>query len=197
MEKIYTIGYSNHSIEEFVERLQKHDINAVADVRSVPYSKWQPRFNRDNLIRELKKQGIKYVFLGRELGARSEDPKCYDNEGRVRYSKLAETEEFRSGIKRVMEGRQRMRIALMCAEKDPLDCHRTILVARELVNRSSVVEHILDTGKIETHERVVERMKQKHGSQLSLLPEDEAYDEAYSEQEKQIAYMDEEYKARV
>ena len=134
--KIFTIGHSTHEFKRFVALLKHHGIGAVADVRSTPYSRWQPQFNREELTDALKKHGISYVFMGKELGARSDDPDCYD-QGRVQYRRLAGTELFRSGIDRVLDGAHRMSIALMCAEKDPLECHRTILVARELVSSGS------------------------------------------------------------
>lgn len=115
--EVLTIGHSNHSIEKFVELARLHGVSAVVDVRSAPYSRFNPQFNRDAFADALKQQGIAYVFLGRELGARSNDRSCYDN-GRVQYRRLAETETFRSGIEQVLSGAQALRIALMCAEKE-------------------------------------------------------------------------------
>ena len=186
---IFTIGHSTHELERFVELLKQHRIGAVADVRSMPYSRWQPQFNREKLSVALNADGIAYVFLGKELGARSDDPACYAN-GRVQYRRLARTALFRSGIQRVLDGSQRMSIALMCAEKDPLDCHRTILVARELVDLDKDVHHILADGKLEEQQAAMKR--------LGLLQEDlfrtpeELEDKAYAEQERKIAYVDEE-----
>ena len=190
---IFTIGHSTHELERFVELLKQHRIGAVADVRSMPYSRWQPQFNRDKLSVALKADGIAYVFLGKELGARSDDPACYAN-GRVQYRRLARTALFRSGIQRVLDGSQRMSIALMCAEKDPLDCHRTILVARELVDLDKDVHHILADGKLEEQQAAKKRLCER----LGLLQEDlfrtpeELEDKAYAEQERKIAYVDEE-----
>src|ERR1700704_3164996 len=118
-EAVYTIGHSTHSIEKFVELLGRAQITAVSDVRSRPYSRMNPQFNRENLKQSLSANGIKYVFLGKELGARSEDHSCYRN-GQVQYDLLARTDLFKQGIERILEGTQKYRVALMCAEKEPL-----------------------------------------------------------------------------
>src|ERR1700730_12916411 len=103
---IYTIGHSKHPIERFVALLQQHGIDALADVRSTPYSRFNPQFNREKLQASLAAAGIRYVFLGEELGARSKDASCYDEEGRVSYAKLAQTAPFRAGIERLLTGMQ-------------------------------------------------------------------------------------------
>ena len=191
--KVFTVGHSTHALEDFVSLLKQHGVDAVADVRSVPYSRWQPQFNRENLAEALKFQGIAYVFLGKELGARSDDPQCYEN-GRVQYRSLAETSLFQSGIKRVRDGSRHKRIALMCAEKDPLDCHRTILVTRELVASGVDVTHILENGSLEPHDETMKRLSEQlrlPAQDLFLTP-DELEDRAYAAQEQRIAYVDEE-----
>lgn len=185
---IFTVGHSAHEIAYFTDLLAQHDIEAVADVRSAPYSRRHPQFNRDALKEALRANGIAYVFLGKELGARSKDPACYAN-GRVQFPKLANTALFRSGIKRVLEGSQQMRIALMCAEKEPLACHRTLLVARELVRRGSEINHILADGTLETHRDAMNRLCRQLGIAEDLLrsPEEMEHD-AYAAQEEKIAY---------
>src|SRR6476620_8598881 len=119
-ELVFTIGHSTHSLERFIELLRVANVNAVGDVRSSPYSRFNPQFSQNNLKDALKQHGIVYVFLGRELGARSADPACYSN-GRVVYSRLAKTTLFQSGLQRIRTGAATYRIALMCAEKEPLD----------------------------------------------------------------------------
>lgn len=194
---IFTIGHSTHEIGAFMGLLQLHGIEAIADVRSRPYSRWQPQFNREELQSALKARGIAYVFLGKELGARSADPACYDEEGCVDYRKLAGTNLFQAGLRRVRDGARRMRMALMCAEKEPLECHRTILIGRELTrDGGSHVEHILASGALETHESAMKRLigRKRPSRQQALLPfpmDEEWLDSAYSEQEKRIAYRDE------
>lgn len=186
---IFTIGHSAHEIAEFTELLAQHNIEAVADVRSAPYSRRYPQFNRDTLKEALMANGIAYVFLGKELGARSRDPACYAD-GRVQFRKLAKTPLFRSAIKRLLEGSQQMRIALMCAEREPLACHRTLLVARELVRRGSKINHILADGTLETHRDAMNRLCRQLGIAEDLLrsPEEMEHD-AYAAQEEKIAYV--------
>ena len=193
-ETIYTIGHSTHEIENWISLLKRHWIDAVADVRSVPYSRWQPQFNRENLIDSLRMHGIAYVFLGKELGARTDDPDCYED-GRVKYRLLARTKLFGEGIERVRNGSRHQNIALMCAEKDPLDCHRTILVARELVRAGSDVAHILDDGRVETHGVLMKRLLEQVGADRQpdlFLTEEQLMDEAYAMRERLIAYANQE-----
>lgn len=185
---IFTVGHSAHEVARFVDLLAWHGVEAVADVRSMPYSRRHPQFNRESLKESLNASGIAYVFLGKELGARSTDPDCYEN-GRVQFRRLAATSLFRSGLKRVLDGSQEMRLALMCAEKDPLNCHRTILVARELVALGKRVNHILADGEIETHEAAMNRLctQLNIGEDLLRTPE-ELENDAYSAQEAKMAY---------
>lgn len=154
---VWTVGHSTHQIDVFLGLLTGQAIAAVADVRSSPFSRFAPQFNRENLAASLRAVGIQYVFLGQQLGARPQDPGCYV-EGRVQYSRLAELPTFQAGIERVLGGAQRFRLALVCAEKDPLDCHRTILIARELVARGVVVKHILADGSVEDNESSMLRL---------------------------------------
>ena len=140
-QTVYTIGHSTHLRDQFLDLLSMHSITAVCDVRSTPHSRINPQFNRKEIKAALQAQDIAYVFLGKELGARSEDPACYDH-GKVRYDCLARTDLFRKGLQRVQDGTKRFRLVLMCAEKEPLKCHRTILVARHLYALGIAVQHI-------------------------------------------------------
>ena len=189
---VLTIGHSTHSFDAFVALLKQHDVTALADVRSAPYSRLHPQFNRETLAQCLKPLAISYVFLGRELGGRSDDPSCYDG-GRVRYERLARTELFRSGLDRVVRGADEHRIALMCAEKEPLECHRTLLVARALTEVGIVVQHILSDGRLESHEATMERLLDVVGlpRQDLFRSNDELIAEALVRQEQRVAYVDE------
>ena len=189
---IFTIGHSKHTLDEFADLLKQHGVTALADVRSTPFSRFNPQFNKDALAHELKARGIKYVFLGRELGARSDDRSCYEN-GRVQYVRLARSELFWQGIERVRRGADEHRIALMCAEKEPLDCHRTLLVARALDEQGVEVMHILGDGRLESHRDAMERLLEVTG-----LPRDDLFRsraelvaEALKRQEDKVAYVDE------
>lgn len=154
---VLTIGHSNHPLEAFMELLSRHRVTALADVRSAPYSRFNPHFNREPLAASLKARGIRYVYLGRELGGRSDDPDDYED-GHIRYDRLARTDRFKDGIGRVARGAAEHRIALMCAEKEPLDCHRTLLVGRALDGRGVKVEHILADGRLEPHADTMDRL---------------------------------------
>lgn len=188
---LYTIGHSTHPIERFLGLLQGHGVTAVADVRSTPQSRFNPQFNRRSLQESLRGAGIEYVFLGEELGARSKDPACYED-GRVSYTRLAATPLFQQGIDRLQAGMSSHTIALMCAEKEPLVCHRTILVARELRRRGVEIAHILESGQLESHEAALARLR----GQLAISPSDlfgneqEADAQAYETQARRIAYVE-------
>ncbi len=187
---IFTLGHSTHEIEKFIRLLKVHHITALCDVRSSPYSRFNPQFNRENLKISLRENGIKYVFLGKELGARSDDSACYKN-GKVSYDLLANSELFQSGIDRVIKGSKDFKIALVCAEKDPLECHRTILVARELEKKGHCVIHILEDGTIEKNEEAVARLVKGFNSGQGddlFLTEEEIKNRAFSKQAEKISY---------
>lgn len=192
-QPVFTIGHSNLEFAKFLALLKQHGIQAVADVRSSPYSQYSPQFNREPLQRALQEHGISYVFLGDELGARRSERECYVND-RADYALIARTPAFNSGINRVIQGAAKMRIALMCSEKNPLDCHRCILVSPHLRERGMQVFHILADGTIENHEQTETRLLH-----LFELPEhelfrspDEIVAEAYKLQGDKIAYHEEE-----
>lgn len=188
-ESIFTVGHSTHSIGAFIALLQQHGITAICDVRSKPYSRVNPQFNREDLKRSLRDSDIAYVFLGNELGARSEDPACYEN-GRVRYDWLARTEQFGMGIERVREGMKKYRVALMCAERDPIECHRTILVARHLEALGLNIQHINGNGRLESQAEAMKRLIYRlrlHEVDM-FQPCDDLIAAAYQIQEDRIAY---------
>src|SRR4051812_29978718 len=128
---IHTIGHSNHAGLRFVDLLQDAGIECVADVRSTPFSRRNPQFSQKALAASLKDAGIEYWFLGDALGARPKDPACYEG-GKASYARIAATPAFGQAIGALIEASQARRIAVMCAEKEPLECHRTILVGRAL-----------------------------------------------------------------
>jgi uncharacterized protein (DUF488 family) len=189
MNTVFTMGHSTHAIEHFVALLRAHGVTAIADVRSTPYSRMAQHFNREPLRAYLKVNGIDYVFLGAELGARSSDPACYVD-GKVQYDRLAAQPEFQRGLDRIQAGAERHRIALMCAEGDPLTCHRTILVARELRNRGIAVSHIRTDGALESHEAAEERLlrEEKQDKDDLFWPRHRRLAEAYKQREHEIAY---------
>lgn len=157
MNMLLTIGHSNHPIDRFVALLTLHGVTALADVRSHPVSRFAPQFSKAALKSALQNEGIAYVFLGKELGARSPNPACY-REGKVQYDLLARDPSFVSGLERLRTGLKRHRIAAMCAEKDPLDCHRGLLVGRRINESGVPVGHIHADGRLETHNEMEDRM---------------------------------------
>lgn len=188
---VYSIGHSTHSIEAFVTLLKKAHVAAIADVRSTPYSRWQPQFNKDTLRKSLEDDGIAYVFLGIELGGRGTDGSVRDEHGRVQYRSIAESAAFREGLRRVQAGSERMRIALMCAESEPLECHRGILISRLLVAQGARVLHIHADGRLETHRDAEHRLLRLMGLHEPDLfrTDEEILAEAYERQEARIAYV--------
>lgn len=186
---VYTIGHSNGTIERLIGLLHQHSITAVADVRSQPYSRFNPQFNRETLAGVLRNEGLEYVFLGQELGARSEDPACYRN-GRAQYSLIAKTAVFDRGIARLLGGMERFQVAILCAEKEPLVCHRGILISRHLHEKGIGVRHILEDGALEDHESSLARLLEIHGMQENHLfhSRDELIALAYEKQAEQIEY---------
>ncbi len=188
-EILYTIGHSNGSIERLIGLLEQHSITAVADVRSQPYSRFNPQFNREVLAGSLKESRLEYVFLGQELGARSDDPQCY-RDGKAQYGLIAETETFKRGIARLLKGAERFRVAVLCAEKEPLACHRGILISRHLQEIGRQVVHILEDGTPESHEAAVARLLALHDLQENDLfrSRDELIALAYERQADQIQY---------
>lgn len=155
--KIWTIGYSPHTIDSFITLLKEYGVTAIADVRSSPFSRRYQDFNRSLLKDSLNRQGIAYSFLGDQLGARSSNPNCY-KDGVALYELIAASDEFKVGLGRIRKGSESYRIALMCAEKDPLTCHRAVLVSRWLKEEGFDVRHLLANGTIETHEALENRM---------------------------------------
>ncbi|MEG4111597.1 MULTISPECIES: DUF488 domain-containing protein [unclassified Microcoleus] len=159
--ELFTIGHSNLSIEAFVLLLQQHGITAVADVRSHPFSRYLPHFNKSEINSSLSSVGIQYVFLGKELGARPEDLSCYDSSGKALYDRIAATPLFSAGLQRLLKGAANYKISLMCAEKDPITCHRTILVCHKLKDFNLQINHILSDGNLESQQHLEERLLSK------------------------------------
>ena len=147
--KVLTIGHSTLALGSFLNLLRKAGVTAIADVRSSPFSRRSPHFSRDDFRASLKEIGIKYVFLGKELGGRPRVQDLY-SDGVADYEKMALEPAFLTGIGRVVDGSNEHTIALMCSEHNPLDCHRCLLVGRVLVDRKISLGHILSNGKIVT-----------------------------------------------
>ncbi|MCX7630433.1 MAG: DUF488 domain-containing protein [Geminicoccaceae bacterium] len=158
---IYTIGHSNHPLEKFLELLEEHAIEVLVDVRSQPFSRYVPHFNKPELEKALARKGIRYLFMGRELGGRPNDRSLYDEEGGVDYEKLSETPSFREGLARLIREAQKHRIACMCAEEDPAKCHRGWSIAPRLVKENIKVLHIRANRQTETQQEIDPRLPKR------------------------------------
>lgn len=188
---LFTIGHSDHEMQEFAALLARHGVTAVADVRSHPYSRFHGQFNRETLTESLKDKRIQYVFLGRELGARRSERECYQG-NQARYELIARLPAFREGLQRIRNGLASHRIALLCAEKDPLTCHRAILVCRQLRMEPIDIQHILEDGSLETMEQADSRLLEVVGlpSTHLFLDRSSLIDQAYDVQAQRIAYTE-------
>jgi uncharacterized protein (DUF488 family) len=151
---LYTIGHSNHDQEHFCTLLQQHHIDVLADVRSQPYSRYTPQFNSEELKAALATHGIRYVFLGDQLGGRPGDPEHYDEQGHALYHRMARSESFLQGIERLSGGMKNYRVAIMCSEEDPAVCHRFLLVSRVMADRGTEVQHIRGDGSLRSQDQI-------------------------------------------
>jgi len=155
--QLLTIGHSTHSCDRFIEIVKGAGVTAIVDVRSSPFSRYSPHFNRDALSAQLRKQGVHYLFLGRELGARRDERECYVGR-QARYDRIAQLPLFRVGVERVLVGCATHIVALMCAEKDPITCHRMVLVSRAARQPGLKIDHVLEDGSIESNTAAENRM---------------------------------------
>lgn len=191
---LFTIGHSHRELDALLGTLQTHEITAVADVRSQPFSRLRPQFNQGTLRAALRDARISYVFLGEQLGARRQEPECYVA-GKARYELIAQLPLFRQGIDRVRRGiAGGHRLVLLCAELDPLVCHRTILVCRELRRAGETADflHILADSAVEQQADTEARLLTLTGRDRYDLfrSRQELLDEAYDRQAEKIAYVE-------
>ncbi len=152
MHDIFTIGHSNHPVEKFIDLLQRHGITALADVRTTPYSRRFPQFGREKLTEKLRAAGIAYVFLGEQLGGKRPGQGWAD---------IARSDSFKAGLGRLRYGAQTHRIAYMCAEREPMECHRALLVTRHLRTPELAIHHILADGSLEAQADFERRLVKK------------------------------------
>lgn len=144
---IYTIGHSNLNFQCFVNLLKSFSIDLVGDVRSDPYSRYVPHFNKSEMEVRLPPHGISYLFLGKELGARQKDSSLFDHTGRLDFMKYQKTERFLSGIEKLKNlALKDHKIAIMCTEADPLKCHRFSMISSYISKNGFLVKHILNDG---------------------------------------------------
>ncbi len=196
---VYTIGCSTNTVEKFVELISKHGINCIVDVRSTPFSKYTPQFNKDKLRKSLNNNRISYVWMGEEFGARRDDRSLYSPSGYLDFEKVRASKKFLLGVNRINDGLKKgYRIALMCTEKDPIDCHRTILVAKGLDENGIEVKHILEDGSLCDKNEIESRLldiyyKDRNQINFDMIlgsseTEEEMIEEAYRKRNKDIGY---------
>ncbi len=164
---IFTIGHSNHELDHFICLLKSNKIDVLVDVRSHPYSRFASHFSKNDLKKAIQANGIKYLFLGKELGGQPVGSEFYDSDGFVLYSRLAESPLFLEGIERLMDGIKTYRVALMCSEKNPSNCHRRLLVGRVLSNRGAQVHHIRGDGRLQSEDEIANGVSERMASGLS------------------------------
>jgi len=195
---LYTIGHSNLDIDAFAELLGLHQVQAVADVRSRPFSARYPHFSQPGFEALLRERGIAWLEFGEELGGRPDDPAVYAA-GHVNYRLRRKSAAFRQGLERLVLELERRSVAMMCAEEDPLQCHRFLMNCAELRAWGLAARHIRKGGRLEEQEQAEDRLLEAHGSSavarggLFYTPEDRAaaLEEAYLKQASQFAFRPE------
>jgi uncharacterized protein (DUF488 family) len=186
---VFTVGHAAHSAEHFTTIVTDAAIEWVVDVRSSPFSRWSPQYNRQTMKEWLASAAVHYSFAGASLGGRPSEGVMYRN-GRADYIRMATTEAFRAALRRIARASRTHRIALMCAEADPIECHRFLLIARALVEGGVEVQHILASGRIESHRASEERMLDAVGLRQTELFDDkrDVLSEAYLAQAQRVAF---------
>ena len=158
LKPIYTIGHSNVPIENVISLLEKNKIDLLVDVRSVPYSKYVSQVNKENIETAVKAKGMKYLFMGDQLGGKPKGIEIEDEYGNIDYSNLKEQSSFKEGLKRLLTGAKDFTLCLMCSEEDPAKCHRGMLLAKEFTKLGVEMRHIRHSGKVESQEIIEGRI---------------------------------------
>jgi uncharacterized protein (DUF488 family) len=169
---IWSVGHSNCPIEQFNELILSHELELIADVRSMPYSKYTPQFNSEALKLSLKKIGVDYKFMGESLGGRPPEPELYDKDGRVRYDLLSKHFRFLQGLEELCLISVQQKVAMMCSEESPDHCHRRLLIGRVLLSQGIDVVHIHGTGKVSTDSSLEAKLGDQ---QLNLFGEEKPW----------------------
>jgi len=187
--EVLTIGHSSHPMEHFLALLHEAGVTAVADVRSAPHSRHVPQFNHDALKAALRDAGVAHVYLGTALGGRPENKAQY-RDGVADYETIAATGTFQAGLRRVMDGAAVHRIALVCTEQFPQDCHRCLLVGRALAARGMRVRHILPDGATVTQADVEADLLRRTGRDKEdlFMSAEERIAAAYREYARKVAF---------
>jgi uncharacterized protein (DUF488 family) len=156
---LYTIGHGSRKTSEFISLLKEFGIEYVIDVRSQPYSKFNPQYNQADLSYLLEGNGIKYIFMGDSLGGRPSDSSCYNNDGMVDYELVKTKEFFITGLERLKTAYEKdISVAIMCSESKPCECHRSKLIGRVLSDQQIILHHITETGKVKDQATVINEL---------------------------------------
>ena len=197
---IYTIGYSGFSLVDFIQELRNHNINVVIDVRSYAYSERYPDYNKTTIEKSLNKAGIYYKNYAKEFGARQDNMAFYSSEGYLDFDIFSKSEQFQNGVTKIVDSTEKgYKIVFMCAEKEPIQCHRTILVARAFDKLGFSVIHLMPKGITKNQRQIDEELLKKYFpniGQMTLfddqMSDEECLDAAYKKQNEQIGYRMEE-----
>ena len=161
---IYSIGHGTKKIEDFITELKSFDILYLLDIRSKPFSKWNPQFNKDELKAKLEESGIKYVFVGETLGGLPDDRTCYDHEGKVVYDIIKDKDFFKEGLERLTTAnRKGIHLAIMCSESKPEECHRSKLIGQELLKERISLKHIISKKLVKSQEIIMNELTKGKG----------------------------------
>ncbi len=171
---LYSIGHGNKKIAEFEQELLSFGITYLLDIRTKPYSKWNPDFNQDRLQTLLNQVHIKYVYMGNVLGGMPQDTSCY-TDGHIDYAKMSEKDFFTQGLKRlIIAGQKSIKLAVMCSESDPAMCHRSKLIGQELLKNHIVMNHIVGINKKKNQYEVINTLTKGNGI-LNLFDEETTF----------------------
>ncbi len=193
---LYSIGYAGYQIEDFINELKANEIGVLIDVRSTPYSSHFSEYNRDNLEKRLNCNRIHYRNYANEFGARQPDPSFYSPEGYLDFEKFTSSTVFNSGVKKIEEGmKQNFVFAFMCAEKDPINCHRSIMVTRPLSEKGYTIIHLIPRSKPISQQVIENRLLEEYypeRSQIGLfdnnINENELIQKAYRKKNAEIGF---------
>jgi len=196
---IFTIGHSNYNVEKLIDMLRYYNINCVVDIRGTPYSKYNVQYNKETIRNTLIKEGFVYIYMAKEFAAKRENKVSYNKEGYSDFEKVVKEDDFINGVKRLKNGCEKgYRIALLGAMQDPIRCHRSILLGRELENYGFTINHILDDYSIKDQRYIEERLLDKYfenRNQIAIysligvsISNDEMINKAYQMANKEIGY---------